>query len=262
MSSSINKVFLVTDFGYKDYYVAAMKTVILDFCPNIHLIDVSHQVNPGDILEGSFICWQLSLLSIKNSGVLCVVDPGVGTDRDAIVIFCENNNVLVGPDNGVLYPLAMALGIKQIYKIDISNKNFFPKVSKTFHGRDVFARALGYLCKGYTEFLLAKETIIKNDIFIYSKVKGRILTKAIHIDNFGNIITNVPCLESLPSKLVVRVRDRSYPLKRVEVFNDLSDNELGIICGSSGLYEIVCNRCSAAVILGCRVGDTLELKYL
>ncbi len=259
-SINIQKIFLVTDFGLKDYYVAALKEVILSLCPNVTIIDVSHLVHPGNIIEGSFITWQLSLLNISKSGILVVVDPGVGTKRDPMAIFCRNENVLIGPDNGVLYPLAMALGIEKIYRIDYSNKEYFPTISNTFHGRDIFARAMGYICLGIFNILIPKSNMVKNDIFLYVKKANKIIFKILYVDHFGNVVTNIPCSEDIPNTCILRIRGKMYKLKLVRTFGDLKPDELGILCGSSGLYEIVCNLCRASKILGCEVGDTGELQ--
>ncbi|HIQ13418.1 MAG TPA: hypothetical protein EYH44_03395 [Thermoprotei archaeon] len=257
MPTSLKKVFIITDFGYKDYYVAAMKSVILDLYPyNITFIDVTHEVEPGDILDASFIAWQLSLLNIYNSGVLVVVDPGVGSQRDAILIECEKNNVLVGPDNGVLYPLASTLGIKKIYYIDYTNQKYFVNVSQTFHGRDVFARALGLYFGGDREFLKEKENIVDNDIFIYSYGRDRIVFKVLHIDRFGNVITNIPCYEEIPNKINLWAKGKVFLLSKVNTFSELKRDELGLLCGSSGFYEIVSYLKPASEVIKLRSGDT------
>ncbi len=251
-------VYLLTDFGLKDYYVAAMKTVLLDLSKApLNIIDVTHYVEPGNILQGSFILWQLSLLNIHDSLVLAVVDPGVGTERDAILVECNSNNVLVGPDNGVLYPLAKTLGIKRIFSIDYSNEDFFPNVSYTFHGRDVFARAAGLYLAGERSFLKEKDSLIKNEIFVYRVRGDEILFKVLNIDRFGNIITNVPCSIELGSKVVLTLgaEPKEYLAKVVSTFSDLNRGEVGVLCGSSGLYEIVCNHCSAAEALACKIGS-------
>ncbi len=257
MPLPLSRIYIVTDFGSKDYYVAAMKTVLLDLCPkNIILIDVTHEIEPGNILDASFVAWQLSLVNIKNSGVLVVVDPGVGTKRDAILIECEGNNVLVGPDNGVLYPLANTLGIKGVYSIESSDERYFKSISKTFHGRDIFARALGLYCRGIKDFLKEKEEIVSNDIFIYSRFNDKIIFKILHVDRFGNIVTNIPCFEELPEKVSLWVKGKVFKLSVVETFSELDINELGILCGSSGFYEIVMNLSSAYEVTKLKSGDT------
>lgn len=257
MPTIFKKVFIITDFGYRDYYVAAMKSVVLDLCPyNITFIDVTHEVEPGDVLDASFITWQLSLLNIRNSGVLVVVDPEVGSQRDAILIECENNNILVGPDNGVLYPLASTLGIKKIYFINFTNQKHFENVSQTFHGRDVFARALGLYFGGEKDFLREKDDIVDNDIFLYSYFKDRIIFKVLHIDRFGNIITNIPCYEEVPDKINLWAKGKVFQVSHVNTFSELEKGELGILCGSSGFYEIISYLTPASEIIKLRSGDT------
>ena len=262
MPSNLSRIYIVTDFGYKDYYVAAMKTILADLCSeNIMIIDVTHEIEPGNILDASFVTWQLSLVNIKNSGVLVVVDPGVGTDRDAILIECENNNVLVGPDNGVLYPLATTLGIKNIYSINVANEKYFKSISKTFHGRDIFAKALGLYCRGIRDFLEEKGELVSNDIFLYTRFDDKVVFKVLHVDRFGNVVTNIPCFEEIPKEVDLWVKGKTFRLSLVNTFSELNRDELGILCGSSGFYEIVKYLSSANDVIKLRSGDTAMLLF-
>ncbi len=250
----MKRVYLLTDFGYRDYYVAAMKSVILDLYDDVLFIDVSHDVQPGNVLQGGFILWQLSLVNVHNSVIVGVVDPGVGTERRALLVECSDNNVLIGPDNGLLSPLMEALGIEAAYEIDYSRSDYFPRVSHTFHGRDVFARAAGLYLRGVREFLRPLDEYVRMDIFRYRKDGNRVYFKVVNVDRFGNIVTNVSCQEALlPIKVVLSGKEQE--VRRVKTFSDLGQGEVGVICGSSGLYEVVCNGSSAAEYLGVDVGD-------
>jgi len=250
----LRRVYLLTDFGNKDYYVAAMKSVILDLCGDVIFIDVSHEVEPGNVLQGSFILWQLSLVNVHDSVIVGVVDPGVGTERRAILVECGANNVLIGPDNGLLSPLMDELGVEAIYEIGYDDRRFFPTVSNTFHGRDVFARAAGLYLRGIRDFLKPLKSYVRVDMFRYRRIDGKIFFKVVHVDRFGNIVTNVSCEEAL-SPVSVVLSGRELSIRLVKTFSDLDSGEVGVICGSSGLYEIVCNGSSAAELLGVSVGD-------
>ena len=134
---------LTSDFGLKDPYVAEMKGVILTINPNATIIDITHDVEKFDIRMGAFMLASAAPYFPKGTVHLAVVDPGVGTERRAILVQTKQG-FFVGPDNGVLMLAAKNQGIEHIY--ELSNPKFMlPKVSATFHGRDIFAPAAAYL---------------------------------------------------------------------------------------------------------------------
>ncbi|HSV49360.1 MAG TPA: SAM-dependent chlorinase/fluorinase, partial [Candidatus Acidoferrales bacterium] len=137
---------LTTDFGLKDPYVAEMKGVILTINPKAGIVDISHLVDKYSVRMGAFILASAAPYFPKGTVHVAVVDPGVGTERRAILIETKQA-YFVGPDNGVLMLAAQAQGIKHIY--ELSNPKFMlSMVSSTFHGRDIFAPASTHLDKG------------------------------------------------------------------------------------------------------------------
>jgi len=145
-------VTLLTDFGLKDPYVAEMKAVILSICPEAWIVDVSHMVKKFDVRMGAFILAQAAPYFPAGTVHVAVVDPGVGTERRPIIVEAKRS-FYVGPDNGVLMLSAKREGILHIYEIK-NRKYMLQKISRTFHGRDVFspvAAHLARLCTAYGE---------------------------------------------------------------------------------------------------------------
>ena len=144
---------LTSDFGLKDPYVAEMKGVILTINPNATIIDITHDVEKFNIRMGAFMLASAAPYFPKGTVHLAVVDPGVGTERRAILVQTKQG-FFVGPDNGVLMLAAKNQGIEHTY--ELTNPKFMlPKVSSTFHGRDIFAPAaayIGYRCRKASEF--------------------------------------------------------------------------------------------------------------
>lgn len=260
-------IFLLTDFGLKDYYVSAMKGTILRINPKAIIIDVTHYVDKWNIMEGAFILWQLIPYTPSGSILVGVVDPGVGGGRKEIVIETVSGKYLVGPDNGLLYPAAKRDGISAVW---IVKRNYFKNVSSTFHGRDIFAPIAAYLSKDISlqKYCVKVDSsqIKPLDLFNYSIKNNNIIGSILHIDRFGNIITNVDCnifYKYLVSKGMVlcKINSVTKPVKPVNTFSDLEMGELGIICGSSGLIEIVSNRFEAKNLFGnVSPGKNLVLK--
>ena len=257
---TIGRIFILTDFGNRDYYVAAMKNVITEIASEVKfIIDITHEVDRWNITEGSFILWQF-IKRVRDAILVGVVDPGVGGGRRDIVIRCKDNLYLIGPDNGLLYPAASFKGIEKTYLINIKDKRYFPTISPTFYGRDVYARTAGYIAKGKTEFLIEIDPtqIVELDLFKTKESEDGLEGRILHIDRFGNLITNIHCgLLDKHSELWIKYKEKIFPLKRVETFSQLKRGELGIICGSSEVYEIVANLEKASDITNFKIGESI-----
>jgi S-adenosylmethionine hydrolase len=130
-------IVLLTDFGESEY-AGVMRGVIYSICPDAQIVDLTHLVPSQSIREGAWILLQSYKYFPKGTVFVSVVDPGVGTARDAVVVVTKNY-IHIGPDNGLLYPVASDDGIERVYRILIDEG-----VSKTFHGRDIFAKAAAY----------------------------------------------------------------------------------------------------------------------
>jgi len=262
----VDRIYLLTDFGYSDYYIASMKNEILKINQDIkHIIDVTHNVSPWNIREGSFILWQFVRTGVSKAIIVGVIDPGVGSNRRDIVIECPNDLYLVGPDNGLFYPAIMEIGFKNVYLINLNDHIHFPFISDTFYGRDVYAKSAAYISKGDKTFLINinSDSIVKNNIFDIKIGDGFIEGEVLHIDHFGNIVTNIRCkmLENY-SSLILKLKDKKFKIRIVNTFSNLRRGEIGLICGSSELYEIVSYLYDAAKSLGISVGDKIKLVFI
>jgi hypothetical protein len=188
MPSSI--ITLTTDFGLKDPYVAEMKAVILDINPEATVVDITHEIEKFNIRMGAYILASAFQYFPKGTIHLAVVDPGVGTQRQPILIQTKHS-YFVGPDNGVLALAANSQGIEHSYEIT-NRKLVLPKISCTFHGRDVFAPAAAHLTKGIQPEKFGPEiheTVMPKFAKIVRR-KDMLIGEVMHVDGFGNIITN------------------------------------------------------------------------
>ncbi len=186
---------LITDFGLDDNFVGVIKGVIYNINPNLNIIDITHNISPQNIIEASFLLENSYKYFPEGTIFLCVVDPGVGTERK-VIILKQRKKIFIAPDNGILSFLLHEHKTKEIYYLKLPNKYIpFPQ-SNTFHGRDIFAPLAGFISKGINikklcvplnnlnkikkiEFpsIIEKETLIKG--------------KIIYIDRFGNCISNI-----------------------------------------------------------------------
>jgi S-adenosylmethionine hydrolase len=188
----MRQIVLLTDFGNKDGYVGAMKGVILKINPKASFVDLAHDSDSFDVDSAAFVLWNHARYFPKGTIFLAVVDPGVGASRRAIAIK-TNNYFFIGPDNGVLAAAAQQDGVVKV--IELTNKKYYlPLVSKTFHGRDVFAPLAAYLSKGVAFEKLGK----KIDYFKQTDIRafvvdddGVVQARIVYIDKFGNLITNI-----------------------------------------------------------------------
>jgi len=251
---------LTSDFGYRDPYVAEMKGVILSISPQASIIDISHQVDKFNIQTGAFLLSSVASYYPKGTIHVAVVDPGVGTSRKALLIE-TTKQFFIGPDNGVLAPVVHRQGIQHIYHIT----NFdmmLPKISPTFHGRDVFAPMAAHLANGISPSTsgpeLQKITLL--ELGGLRKKNGIIWGEVIHIDDFGNLITNIPVEELGLSdlvNLVIQVKNKTVKLS--QFFAEKKKKELLAIIGSHGQLEISVNQGSAAKKLNVKIGDPIKI---
>lgn len=258
-------VAVLTDFGYRDYYVAAMKGVIKTLCPAAEIVDVSHEVEKWSILDAAYILSCCYDDFPRGTVFLVVIDPGVGTERRAIAVKTRNY-YLVGPDNGVLMPVAAR---DQPFEArEIANPAYkWWKSSSTFHGRDVFAPAAAKLACG-ASFEAVGPLIVPvplreaQPIVTGESVMGRVM----HVDWFGNVATNIT-LEELRRLGInygdmVRIRWEGgvAAARFLPSFGYAGEGELLVEVNSCGRVEIAVNKGSAAERLGLRPGVEVILS--
>jgi S-adenosylmethionine hydrolase len=253
---------LLTDFGTMDYYVASMKGIILRINPRCTLVDLTHQVKPHGIKEGAFILANAYSSFPKGTIHLSVVDPGVGGPRKPILLVTQNY-FFVGPDNG-LFTLAL-LGEKVKQVIALTNSKFFlPRISTTFHGRDIFAPVAGHLSLGIKPNAFGNEIDSWSEFFFQKpEVKGeRLEGEILHIDTFGNLISNIS-----EQKFFHFVKGHPFVIragKRVtqglkKGYWEGRRGEFMALFGSGGFLEISVREGNAQKTLGIKRGDPVTV---
>ncbi len=253
---------LTTDFGVKDPYVAEMKGVILSINPDANIIDVSHGVDKFNVRMGAFILASAAPYFPKGTVHLVVVDPGVGTARRTILVQTKSG-FFVGPDNGVLMLAAQAQGIKHIYELS-NPKLMLPEVSSTFHGRDIFAPAAAHLDMGVKPKEFGPEiTDAATPKFAAVEHKnGSLFGEVLHVDGFGNIITNISESEVSQSKTVkVNLHHFSLELSLAKTYGQAKPKEPLALVGSHGFLELALNQGSFQEKYRVNSGDRFEAVF-
>ncbi len=261
---SVNPVItLTTDFGTSDFFVGAMKGVILSDRPDARIVDITHEVPPQDIQAGAF-----TLLAAYQSFPLgtihvAVVDPGVGSNRLPIVL-TAGGFFFVGPDNGIFsYVCERELGWRGF---QITNEKFFRQpVSSTFHGRDVFAPVAAALSKGQGPEAFGPEVrgLVRLKSLEPEQLRnGKLKARIIHIDRFGNCVTNLEESHLHQSKVLLEVNGRRITsIRKFFAAESASRSKLFAIVGSAGFVEIVAREASAAKMLKARTGQKVVVRY-
>jgi S-adenosyl-L-methionine hydrolase (adenosine-forming) len=256
-------VTLTTDIG--SAYAAQMKAVLARRLPPGTVVDLAHDLRPHAIGEAAFLLRAMAVGFPAGTVHVAVVDPGVGGTRAAIAIACGDGSALVGPDNGVLVPLAETLGRPRAYRIVASRFEDRGRVGATFDGRDLFAPAAAFLAEGGLAARMGPPIRPRR----YSIPAPRATPdgargEVVHEDRFGNLVTNVPT-DWLPAGLhrleltVGGARSRSVPFART--YEELGRGQLGCLGSSFGLLEAAVAEGSAGRRLRARVGDPVRLRW-
>ena len=239
-----------------------MKGVILGIAPQARIVDITHDVQPFEITEGAFVIAQAYRYFPKKTTHVIVVDPGVGSERRAIVAEMAGQ-YFVAPDNGILSMIFSREAKKKVRHVT-NEKLFLHPVSRTFHGRDVFAPVAAHLASGIPAARFGKtiEDYVKLSLDKPTRTGKRVWTGTIlKVDRFGNLITNLH-IEEFPE-----VRTRPFELNAglqqisrfATTFSECSPGEFFVVVGSSGYLEVAANQGSAAKMLGVGSGSPVEL---
>src|SRR5262245_46834507 len=182
---------LTTDFGTREWFVAAMKGVMAGIAPETRVVDVTHEIEGHNVLAGAFVLAQCCRNFPAGTIHVAVVDPGVGSPRRAVAVKTADH-IFLAPDNGVLTLALAGLPTPEIRTIE-NRKLFNPPVSRTFHGRDIFAPVAAHLATGlpWTEIGPAAERIVLLETAEPQEIKGGLEGRVLHADRFGNLITNI-----------------------------------------------------------------------
>ncbi|MGE3175104.1 MAG: S-adenosyl-l-methionine hydroxide adenosyltransferase family protein [Planctomycetota bacterium] len=257
-------VVLLTDFGSRDPYVGLMKGMALRAYPKAQIVDLTHDVEPQDVALGAFFLRVAAGRFPGGTVFVGVVDPGVGTERRALCALAHDSYWLA-PDNGVLSEVldgaqpGIQPGIQpgghpqEVRQLDLQHLRLSP-ASRTFHGRDVFAPVAGALAGARFGFSSVGPRCL-------DPVRGKPLTtgtpRVVHVDSFGNLVTNVPAT-AIATVRSVRIGDRSMPVRGT--YADAAPGALVCLINSYDLLEIAENQGSAAATLGCGRGAAVVLE--
>lgn len=261
MQNSI--ITLTTDFGLKDPYVAEMKAVILEISPSVRIVDITHQIDKFNVRMGAYTLAAACPYFPKGTIHVAVIDPGVGTQRKAILVQTKKG-YFVGPDNGVLTLAAKSDGIKHTYRIE-NPKFMLPEISNTFHGRDIFAPTAAHLANGVSplEFGPDIRRIVMAKFAKIVKRNNSLTGEVMSIDDFGNIITNLKGedLELMGVRTVVKIKleNSTLKLRLCKAYSEVEVQKPLVIIGNHNFIEISINQGNAAEDLGIKAGDKVTV---
>ena len=247
---------LLTDFGTADTFVGIMKGVILGIHPQARLVDLTHSIPPQQILAGALALRSAVPFFPPGTVHVAVVDPGVGSARRPIAIETAQG-VLIGPDNGVLSLAASVLGTRQMRSID--NDQYFRRpISDTFHGRDIFAPVAAHVSRGVAiEALGARlDSIVEVAVPVPQQTAAGLRGEVIHIDHFGNLITNIDAgaLARFPLQRVSVSINGTSVVGPVKAYAAVPEGTALAIVGSWGVVEIAVRNGNAAQAFAAGLG--------
>jgi S-adenosylmethionine hydrolase len=254
---------LLTDFGTTDSYAGILKGMIAKIAPEARVIDLTHEILPYDLLQAGLILYQSYRYFPPHTIFVCVVDPGVGSERRPILIKTKNY-FFIGPDNGLF---TLALADQEIEKVIhlTQSQYFLEPLSSTFHGRDIFTPVAAHLSLGIPADQFGPEVsdYKRLEDFFPQVEKKEIVGKILSIDRFGNAITNLS-----HSFLKKHISDLKFSLsigkrKLSAMKTHYAEGEKKkpfFLFGSSGLLEIAMNQGSAAHLLKMKRGDFVRIK--
>jgi S-adenosyl-L-methionine hydrolase (adenosine-forming) len=269
---------LTTDFGLDDGYVGTMKAVMANIAPGVPTVDITHTIPPQDVKAAAYVLWTSLPYFPPESVHLVVVDPGVGTSRRAIASRTPWG-VLVGPDNGVFSYVWAAAPPALTVTLEATRYQR-AAVSRTFHGRDIFAPAAAHIAAGVplAEFGPAVGEPVSLPVPAMAVDVTGIRGEVIYVDRFGNAITSIgrmvwdgPMVHLDP--VFVEAEPRAVQAERVSVYvagravgpirrtyGEVAPGEPLALIGSEGLLEVATNGGHGARALGLHVGDPVEIR--
>jgi S-adenosylmethionine hydrolase len=254
---------LTTDFGEQDWFVGVMKGVILSLRPRARIVDITHAIAPGDIQAGAFALAAAFKFFPPDTVHVAVVDPGVGGERAAIAIE-SGHYQFVGPNNGLLsWAVAQAGRVRTVRRLT-NPKYFLAEVSRTFHGRDVFAPVAAYLSNGGSMARLGPPLPGFEQLPWPSPLQqsGSWSGLVVYVDRFGNAITNLSeaLLRSQAGTVMqVRLPGRRQPISIARFYQEVRAGRPVAVVGSTGFLEIAINGGSAAQRLRLKSGTEVVL---
>ncbi len=273
----VKPVALITDFGTHkgSHYIAAMKSVIYNISPKSLILDINHDLTPYSIAEATFMVSYALHTMTEPTVIVAVIDPGVGTERDIIAIVLDNGHVVIGPNNGI-FSLPVTVyqkNITDIYTVENPKLYYYEPekthrfISDTFHGRNVMSAVAANIAKGIKNGEIGPQIrlddVLINQAFAAPNIQHqggnyqKIVCSALWVDTFGNVITNLP-VNAL--KKITSVNYKEYELKIYNKFEDIEENKVGLVRGSSGFLEMCKKQDSAGKFLQIHPGQQIVLR--
>jgi S-adenosylmethionine hydrolase len=252
---------LTTDFGLQDHYVSAMKAVILGINPNARIVDISHEIPPQDVMAGAWVVRNAALLFPPGTIHVVVVDPGVGTERKPVCLSIEGH-FFIGPDNGIFSLIGEEF---EYIAVTLENEHLWREIrSNTFHGRDIFAPVAAHLSRGISMDELGPplSEVITYRWAIPISDRDGIQGWIVHIDRFGNLISNIPSglIRDTIGSSNFRIYVGNTILHRIDTsFGSVHDGEPVAYIGSSDKLEIAINKGNAKEMLGVEKGAQISI---
>jgi S-adenosylmethionine hydrolase len=258
---------LLTDFGVQDYYVAAVKGTVLRLAPGTQLIDISHDVAPGDIAAASFLLAAAAPAFPAETVHLAVVDPGVGSRR-RILAAATAAGLVVAPDNGLLTPLLEGARVHSVERQDL----YLAGPGATFHGRDRFGPVAAFLARGGAIAELGPEIAdaVRLDRPPPRREPHLLAGVVVHIDRYGNLITDIPAAwlpeapagaeTAAPPRLVARVGSHTASLLAGH-YEEIPRYEVAVLVGSLGTLELAMRGEDLANRWGVAAGSAVLVRW-
>jgi S-adenosyl-L-methionine hydrolase (adenosine-forming) len=261
MANSAPIITLLTDFGLRDHFVAAMKGVMLSVNPDIKFVDISNLVPPQDIFTGAFTLSKAWSYFPPGTIHLAIIDPGVGAARKALVV-SAGAHYFVAPDNGILTYVFDEHPSFEAYEITADHYYRKP-VSATFHGRDVFAPIAAWISRGIPLHQLGVELRdpFRLQLPALQRVKDTLIQgQILAVDQFGNLITNLkPSDVPRPFKILAGHREITSVRK---TYSEGAPGEVFVVPGSTGYLEIAVKDGSASSVLNIKTGSPIGAIFL
>ena len=269
-------VCLVTDYGDQDAYVGALKGSVLQKFPGAIIHDLTHQLPPFDVVEGAFLLQQATATLPEGAVVVAVVDPGVGTARRPLAIRTRAGLYYIGPDNGLFTHVIREQGLEEARLIQSPKAMLAGAQSSTFHGRDIFGPAGGFLAAGGS-FSTVGPVVKDAVLFTVEDARrdnGGVIGQVLHVDHYGNVVTNIPS----PWAQLMLLADPADPQRKVlrvavgtgtsrfvpwgVTYATVPLGSLVALSNSLALTEIAVNQGSAGAVLDAKAGSSVRLLPL
>ncbi len=249
---------LLTDFGARDGFVGVLKGVILALNPHAQIVDLAHEISPGDIAAGAFVLAASYAYFPPETIHVVVIDPGVGTTRKPLCVRTKTQFFLA-PDNGVLQWIYAANPDAVV--VELTNAQYFlSPLSNTFHGRDIFAPVAAHLSLGTPQTGLGKPLLEFNRGVLppLRQQKNMISGVIIYIDRFGNLISNIASQYLQPKNIEKLVLPR-HTISRLSCSYQNVENGPMALIGSHGFLEIALNGKKANEVLEYGIGTEIDV---